>query len=139
MAGVVNDYLIYPILDIVRREIRIALAKSDSGGGGEETVENLLADPFAGIPSVALERKHPDDSSGTILTRVVSTYPSGYVLDTSLQYFSDRFVLQSVTIAAITPDGDVIAVYEINLLYDERGILSGTDTQRTYGNLDIRI
>lgn len=141
MAGIANDYLIYPILDLVRDEIRKNnLKQSTMGSEG---------DPFEGTPNVVLERTDPFDSE--ILTRVYMTYPSGYFVDILLIRGTDDWStippevdknhpdyeyylywrLTKVLIRYMSsPAEEPLLTEAISLNYDDRGLLIGTTVDR---------
>lgn len=136
MAGAVNDYLIYPILDLIRGELK----KINS---------NVQGDPFSGEPSITLKRldlKDPDRVTGVTLT-----YESGYVVDMFLvfgtndpstiplsvdvtdpdydYYLNDR--LNEIVIYTKSPELQILSTYCISLNYDiETGVFLGTTAQR---------
>ncbi|TQK62101.1 hypothetical protein FB479_106184 [Brevibacillus sp. AG162] len=134
MAGIANDYLIYPILDLIRDEVH--------------RTTTVTADPFEEEPSVRLIREHPLDPEK--VTGAKLFYESGYMLDISLtfgstdtttfplevdqlhpdwEYYS-LWRLTSVTAVGYAPDGKTVGSYLIRLLYDTRGLLTGTDVLR---------
>ncbi|MGZ0051971.1 hypothetical protein [Brevibacillus gelatini] len=134
MAGIANDYLIYPILDLIRDEVQRTTMSP--------------ADPFAEEPSIRLIRDHPLDPEKVTGTKMF--YESGYMLDISLTYGStdtstfplevdqqhpdweyySLWRLTSITVAGYASDGKVVGSYMIRLLYDTRGLLTGTDVLR---------
>lgn len=129
MAGIINDQLIFPILDLIQREINKSMA-------GIEVTSGQGGGPLSGIPSVVLERKHPADTSNTILTRAVAYYPNGFTMDVGLIY-DDSWVLQMVTVAVLNPGKKPVEVYDIILRRDDRGILVAADVEQKQGNNDI--
>lgn len=147
MAGIVNDNLIYPILDLIQREIRVALANQQLNNGGsysdpDYTPVEISTDPFAGIPSVVLERNHPNDSSKTILTKVTMTYSSFYRIEIGLEYgvnslnTSFAWALTKVIVSALDPFNTLVVKYEISLSYSQDNILQSTSVQRVAGTTD---
>jgi hypothetical protein len=128
MAGIVNDYLIFPILDLIREEIRLAQrgeSRNNSGGGGQ-----IFIDPFGGVPSVTLHRQNPDDKAKVILSGATLNYQSGYVVEIQLHQ-STGFKLLSIDQTVIDNSGVLVASYHIGLNYDERGLLVSTDVRKT--------
>lgn len=129
-GGVVNDNLVFPIIDLIRREMR------DKGNGMD------------GMPSVKLYREHPMDDE--IMTSATLTYESGMVEEIGLTRGSDdvstypeglkprhpdyKFCqlwrLTQVSIIYVNPGGEPIAQYQIGLFYDKRGLLDHTTVNR---------
>ncbi len=137
MPGVMNDYLIFPILDIVKSEIHRNnyAKKQESKSSGAADI-----DLFKGIPSVILERNHPNDSSKTILTKAAVVYPSGWGVLNELDYGDPAdpnftWILKEVNIK-VTKSGEMIMVYNIRLNYDDRGMLTNTVATKLAG-IDI--
>lgn len=141
MAGIANDYLIYPILELVRDEIRKSnLKQSTTGSDG---------DLFEGTPTVALERSHPLDPE--VVTRAYLTYTSGYYVDILIvrgtddwstippevdsshpdynYYFMWRLT-QVVLRYMSSPNEEPLLTEAIRLNYDDKGLLIGTTVDR---------
>lgn len=138
MAGLVNDNIVFPVLDLIKDAIRDHLIKYHMEEG----------DPFQGTPSVELFREHPLDDEK--VTGATLTYESEYALDIVLEYGSDDestypegvdsshddyeyyryWRLTSVTTALISPAGEELVSYNIGLNYDKRGLLTGTTVAR---------
>lgn len=137
MAGIANDYLIYPILDLIRAEVR----KSNTVGSTE-------IDPFAGEPSVLLFRDNAADPER--VTGANIDYESGYAVqvfmtfgsedattypinigpdDPDWEYFT-TWRLTNVTSVALNPSFEPLVTYSISLNYDGRGLLMGTTVDR---------
>ncbi|WP_312113536.1 hypothetical protein [Brevibacillus reuszeri] len=131
MAGIANDYLIYPILDLIRDEV--------------QRTSFTVGNPFAEEPSIRLIRDHPLDSEK--VTGIKLFYESGYMLDISLTFGSTDIStfpldvdtehpdweyytlwrLTSITAVGYSSDGKTVGSYLIRLLYDTKGLLTGTD------------
>lgn len=126
MAGVANDYLIYPIMDLIK----------------QKQTDTII--PFEGEPSVTLIRDDPNDIYK--ITGVKMYYKSGYEIDVTLKYgtfnplklplgvnslssdyefyLTER--LDEVFVSYLEPSGNVIEIYNIQLNYDENGLLQDT-------------
>lgn len=137
MAGIANDYLIYPILDLVRSEIK----KSRVSMSAE-------IDPFAGEPDITLFRDSAADPER--VTSATIQYESGYSMEVHLQFGSDdpttypievtpddadweyytTWRLTAVTTIALNPAFEPLVTYLISLNYDARGLLTGTTAER---------
>ena len=129
-GGIVNDNLVFPVIDLIRREMR------DRGCG------------LDGMPSVKLYREHPIDDeivtaatlkyeSGTIEEIIlhrgsddVSTYPEGLKPRHPDYEFCQLWRLTKVSIIYVSPGGDPIAQYLIGLFYEKRGLLDYTTVDR---------
>lgn len=129
-GGIVNDNIVFPVLDLIRRELR------DKGC------------EMTGIPSVRLYREHPLDDE--IVTSATLTYESGFIEEIGLTRGSDdestypeglkprhpdyKFCqlwrLTQVGITYVNKGGDPIARYLIGLFYDKRGLLESTTVNR---------
>jgi hypothetical protein len=140
MAGISNDYLIYPILQLIREEIK----KNNTTNLSSATT----GDPFDGEPSVALYRRHPLDDQR--VTGAVMMYDSGYRVEIIMNLGSDDpstfpvdvlpdspdweyysiWRLNGVNMSTFTPDDDPLVTYLISLNYDDRGLLIGTTVDR---------
>lgn len=135
MPGISNESLIYPVLDLVRAEIKKYIKETDS-------------DPFDGIPSVSLIRDYPFDEE--LVTGAELYYESGYRVlilfrrgtdDESkipesidenhpeYEYYVSIW-LTEVYIIFYDADDNVIANYVISLNYNEKGLLEGTSVTR---------
>ena len=134
MAGYANDRLIYPILDLVRDEIRQNQLVGRSVGGGY--ANTTFTDPFSGIPSTQLLRNHPRDSSHTIVTKALLRYESQFTVDINLYYsdnpydFSKAWQLSSLRVGVYDPDYSLITRYEIRLHYNDRNMLANTSVTK---------
>lgn len=136
MAGLANDYLIYPILDLIRGEI----SKSN-------TTIMAESDPFSGTPSVSLWRDHPIDVDK--VTGADLFYPSGYKIELYLTFGSDpseippeiepnhpdydyylNYRLTRVTSVSLTPEFTPLITINISLNYNDKGLLTGTTVTR---------
>lgn len=130
MVGAIpNENIIYPIIDLIRREVRNFTGLSDDD-----------------IPDVTLYRNHPMDEE--VLTAVdldyangfsehivlglgsedESTYPEG-IKANEIDYYK-HFRLTSVSITVFNPSGLVVKEYIIRLNYDNKGLLKGTTVIR---------
>lgn len=125
-GGVVNDNIVFPVLDLIKREL------------------NSQGYNFDGIPSVNLYRDHPLDN--TRVTSIDLIYESGVretiilglgsediysypkdVTPNSHDYeFFRYYRLNEVTVTYYNKGGGVIANYKIGLNYDYNGLLVGT-------------
>jgi hypothetical protein len=128
MAGISNDYLIYPIMDLVKS------SKSD------KEYKNF----YEGEPSVTLYRDSPIDKDR--VTGVKMVFKSDYKIEVILQYGSldtsslpigvdsssseyDYYMterLNSVFISYLDSNNEVIEIYNVVLNYDDEGLLVGT-------------
>ncbi|MFF2480272.1 hypothetical protein [Paenibacillus sp. NPDC058071] len=135
MAGIANDYLIYPILDLIRAELN-------------KRTGSTVIDPFEGTPEVTLFRDYAGDPER--VTGAKSSYESGYAIEISLTFGSDDtetyplsatpedpswdyYVngrLTAVTTVALNPSLEPLATYVIRLNYEGRGLLIGTTVER---------
>jgi len=75
MAGI-NDNIVFPVIDLIRREIR-----------AQKRGVKLASDPFEGYPHVQLNRDNPTDRYQ--LTGVDLAYHSGYVVNIDLVFGSE--------------------------------------------------
>lgn len=127
MAGIANDYLIYPIMDLVSN------IKTERG-----------TNPFEGEPSVIIYRDDPENEDR--VTGVKMTFKSQYMIEITLKYGTfnpselplnvdsnsvdyDFYLterLDEVFVSYLEPSGQVIEIYNITLNYDENGLLQGT-------------
>lgn len=128
-GGIVNDNIVFPVLDLIRREMK------DSGYE-------------FGIPSVVLYRDHPLDDE--IVTAAELTYESGLVEEIILVRGSDNestypeglkpnhpdyeyckyWRLTSVIISYYDKGSNSQRRYEIYLNYDKRGLLESTTVNK---------
>ncbi|WP_426455279.1 hypothetical protein ACP26L_36340 (plasmid) [Paenibacillus sp. S-38] len=139
MAGLANDYLIYPIMDLIKSEIK----KNSSTSG------SVAADPFAGTPSVRLFRDHYLDPER--VTGALMLYESGYTAELYMNLGSSDMLgvpievdpehpdweyytiwrLAAVSVTTKRPDGEALGTVMIRLNYDnESGALIGTTVTR---------
>lgn len=129
-GGIVNDNIVFPVLDLIRREIR------DRGYD------------LGGIPAVVLYREHPLDDE--IVTSATLTYESNIVEEIVLTRGSDDestypeglkprdpdytycqlWRLTKVNMSYVNPGGELIVGYVIGLYYDKRGLLERTTVSR---------
>ncbi|MGN7765355.1 hypothetical protein [Paenibacillus sp. 22594] len=138
MAGVANDYLIYPIMDLIKAETKKAATNTTA------------ADPFAGTPSVLLIREHPLDAEK--VTGAHMLYESGYVTDIYMTFgcgddmagvpvnvdsehadweYYTVWRLGAVNVVRKNPAGATLENIIIGLNYDEEsGLLKGTTLTR---------
>lgn len=137
MAGIVNENIVFPVLDLIRAELRKL-----------HLSEKVIQDPFEGIPSVTIFREHPLDPE--VVTGAELLYDSLYVMDIYLKFGSEdestypdgvdinhhdydyyrNWRLTHVTTSVLDPNGDTIITYHISLNYDNRGFLTGTTVSR---------
>lgn len=137
MAGIVNDNIVFPVLDLIHREIR-----------KHYNAQNIEADPFEGEPSVALFREHPMDAER--VTGVDMYYESAWKVSVWMKFGAEDdlafpagvgfahpdyayykyFRLTQVTTRAFNPGGELILTYHIGLNYDDEGRLTGTSVNR---------
>lgn len=120
MAGIMQDNILFPILDLIRREIR----QNDL----TEAVR-AVGDPFGGVPSAEILRENVADS--VKMTGASLTYESGFRVDIYM-FFDDliEWKLMQVTLVTLNPDGVSIVTYSIGLNYNEDGLLLGTTINR---------
>lgn len=130
MAGIVNDYLIYPVLDLIRAGVKEAVTNIADDRDGIEF--------FSGIPSIELIRDHPDDSSKTFLTQVIQTYDNGYVMNVRLIYGEGaispyhKWRLSSVITSLTDEGGELLLQHETTLHYGERNEVEYTEVTHLY-------
>lgn len=141
MAGIIQDNMMFPILELIRGEIRKSL---------QSQATTSEADPFEGVPSASLYREHPLDPD--ILTRVHLEYPSGYVVDVYLYHgFEDiselpdgfnesdhdweyvtKWMLRSVRVTSLNTEEEIVMSLNIRLIYDSRWLLTETEVNKLY-------
>lgn len=129
-GGVVNDNVVFPVLDLIRKELKTSGAS------------------FDGIPSVTLYRDHPLDEY--VVTGATMIYESGMIEEVGLTRGSDDestypegvdeshhdytycklWRLTTVYLSYLNKGGDPIAQYIINLAYDKKGLLESTSVQK---------
>ncbi|WP_145052835.1 hypothetical protein [Paenibacillus xylanexedens] len=136
MAGIANDYLIYPIMDLIQGEIK-KITNNNSKAEG---------DPFSGESSVALKRDHPRDEER--VTGALLVFENGYSINLYLSFgcgddFSgvpvdvdeehpdwDYYVnwrLESVSSFFTSPDQELLTSLTVKLNYEnQRGNFIGT-------------
>lgn len=136
MPGIAQDYLIYPILDIVRQELR-RYGISRAAGGGSLNVVNLSLDE---TPSVEIVRGHPLDDKAVI--GAVMYYSSGVSVQIDLQRgeeveadhpdydYITNWRLSSLTITTYDSGDNVILTLVIRLNYDSEGLFHSTEVLR---------
>ncbi|NGQ95320.1 hypothetical protein G3578_09150 [Brevibacillus sp. SYP-B805] len=135
----INDNLIFPILDLIRQEIRKASIAGDAvreGGDGGGT--SSLFDPFSGIPSVILERNQPNDTYRVMLSKATMVYESNWVVEWEPMFgyhpqTGSAWALTEVKLTAKNPQNEAVAIYSISLNYDKRGLLESTSVHRLSG------
>ncbi|SNS21802.1 hypothetical protein SAMN05446037_100673 [Anaerovirgula multivorans] len=124
IRAVPNENIIYPILDLIRKEVR-----------------QITPDSSLGMPNVKLYREHPLDKD--TVTSIELTYESGHVEQVTLGLGNDdvntypenmrkqeyeyyrHFRLNYVVITFLSPSSDVITDYYIGLDYAKDGNLEG--------------
>ena len=129
-GGIVNDNIVFPILDLIRQEIK------DQYGLDH------------GIPSVILYRNHPLDDE--IVTAAKLTYESGLVEEMILNRGSEDestypeglksrhpdyayckyWRLTSVMLSYFMHGEEALKKYVIDLNYDKKGLLASTELTR---------
>lgn len=132
MSGIVNDNVVFPVIDLIRRELKKR--------------ENI--DPFNGVPSVNLFRDHPLDDEK--VTSAEMSYESGYTVNVYMEFgikdsselpdgvsvqdpgydYYANWRLRSVNITALNPEGYSVSSYDIFLIYDKKGLLTNTRVRR---------
>lgn len=136
MAGIMQDNIIYPVLDLIRREIK-----------NYNTVGNNN-DVFDGEPSIILYREDVRDSDR--VTGADLTYESGWMLSIFLKYGTDdpnlitvsesdyNYIFQKydrlyqVIISTLNIEGETVVTFNIRLNYDNEGRFTGTEVNRIY-------
>lgn len=128
MAGVLNDNLVYPILDLIRSELRKHI---NNKNGEKKGKNNHLGD----IPSVQLIKEHPKDPSGVVLSAVEAYYSDGASVFIELQFeaTANPFLLTGVLASGFDDENELISQYKMTLNYDSRTLLEGVDTVRLVG------
>jgi len=126
-GGNVNDNIVFPVLDLIRQQVK----------------ERANVD-LKGMPSIKLYRDHPLDDE--VVTAVELTYENGLVEEIILVRGSDDdstfpegvnlnhpdynyykyWRLTSVLISYFNKGENAQRKYEISLIYDKRGLLQGT-------------
>jgi len=136
----INDNIIFPILDLIRQEIRKASIRGDAvsepGGGGVDAPP--FFDPFSGIPSVVLERQQSNDTYQVMLSKVSMIYETNWVVELELVFGNNpqtgsAWTLTEVLLTAKNPANEAVANYSISLNYDKRGLLESTTVRRLSG------
>lgn len=132
MPGIIDNNLVYPILDLIHREMRKF----------QNSEEDL------GVPTVTLYRDDPHDPDR--VTGASLYYESGHTMEISLSFGTDDdsalpegvtpghpeyeyykyHRLSKVSVTMLNPDGVEIDSYVISLNYDNRGLLVNTDLLR---------
>lgn len=130
VGGIVNDNIVFPVLDLIRKEMKSQGYR------------------FDGIPSVILHRDHPLDryivtaanlmyESGLeeeiILSRGSddeTTYPEGVEVGHPEYEFCRYWRLTEVTITYFRQGEELIESYTIRLFYNKDGLLESTDVSR---------
>lgn len=119
MVDIVNENLIYSILDLIRKELK------------KHYIQNGSQSPFNDIPSAVLFREHPQ--SDTIITKVELNYTNEYFSQIHLIYggMGNPFILDHVMLIGYKYNNsgglDELIRYYIVLNRDERGLLTGVD------------
>lgn len=119
MVDIVNENLVYSILDLVRKEL-----KKDHSDHGSST-------PFNDVPSAVLFREHPQ--SDVVVTKVELNYSGDYLAQVHLIYggMGNPFILDRVALIGYKYGDDEeleeLIRYYIILSRDERGLLTGVD------------
>ncbi|MBO9598580.1 MAG: hypothetical protein J7559_12290 [Cohnella sp.] len=133
MAGIIQDNMIFPILELIRNEIR----------KNNQFINQATAtsDPFEGNPSIQLYRDHPLDLDKITGARLM--YPSGYTQDVFMFFGTEEadpgrsdydyirsWLLRSVRLHSMDTDGGLIESLHIRLNYDHDWRLTGTSVSR---------
>lgn len=127
MAGVVNESEVYPIIDLIQREIRKWLKKQ-----GKDD------DPFDDIPSVRIYRESP--LSSAIITRVELRYSGPYKIKLYLYYggMGNPYMLDNLLAVGYHDVNDwtteEVVKYQIFLNRNEKGVLTGVDVIPSTGH-----
>lgn len=137
MAGIVNENIVFPVLDLIHRELR----KFSS-------TNNSSLSPLEGEPSVTLYREHtqdPDRVTGADLfyesewkvsiwmkfgSEDEESFPSSVGYDHPDYEYYKYYRLTQVTARTFDAGGDEMSSYNIVLNYDEEGRLTGTSVHR---------
>lgn len=136
MPGIIQDNLLFPILDLIRSEIQ----KNNNA----QADVMVAGDPFGGTPSVTMYREHPLDPE--VVTGATLKYnDSGYSQEIFLYFGLDSvdispddpnydyvrsWILRSVRINSISNEGKLIQSVHISLNYDSNWRLTGTTVAR---------
>lgn len=132
MPGIAQDYLIYPILDIVRQELR-------RHGSRTTNVINLSLDE---TPSVEIVRGHPLDAKAIVGAFLY--YSSGTTVQIDLNRGAEEEIdpshpdydyltnwrLSSVTVTTYDSSDNVALTLVIRLNYDSEGLFHSTEVLR---------
>lgn len=137
MAGIVNENIVFPVLDLIHREINKYMS-----------INNMEGNPFDGEPSVTLYREHPMDAER--VTGADMLYESMWKISIWMKFGSEDdtgfpagvgyahpdysyykyFRLTQVTARTFNPGGESVVTYHIGLNYDDEGRLTGTSVNR---------
>ncbi|MEK5060929.1 MULTISPECIES: hypothetical protein [unclassified Paenibacillus] len=137
MAGIVNDNIVFPVLDLIHREIR-----------KYTSIHNIEGNPLEGEPSVTLFREHPMDTER--VTGADMIYESTWRVSIWMKFGSEDdtgfpvgvgythpdysyykyFRLTQVTSRTFDASGESVLTYHIGLNYDDEGRLTGTSVNR---------
>lgn len=139
MAGIANDYLVYPIMDLIQGELKKVMSSS-----------KVEADPFGGPASVALRRDHPRDPDKVTGARMM--YETGYIADVYMEFgcgddfsgvpievdgshpdweYYTRWRLETVSTFLQTPQEELLTTLIVKLNYEnQQGNLIGTTLTR---------
>ncbi|MCF7753448.1 hypothetical protein KQ941_03255 [Paenibacillus xylanexedens] len=137
MAGIVNENIVFPVLDLIHRELR-----------KYSSISNSNVSPLEGEPSVTLYREHmqdPDRVTGADLlyesawkvsiwmkfgSEDEEDFPSGVGYSHPDYDYYKYFRLTQVTARTYDPSGESVFTYNIGLNYDDEGRLTGTSVSR---------
>lgn len=132
MAGIKQDYLIKPILELVRSEIKHSQFSSELNTG---TDDDRCSD-FDGTPSVSLYRDHPLDTSGTFISSATLIFEKGNRIVMEISYL-DTWELDTVTTQLYDCSGFRLVGYLIALNREEHIVTGTTVTKLDFnGNMD---
>ncbi|WP_427052005.1 hypothetical protein [Paenibacillus sp. TC-CSREp1] len=137
MAGIVNENIVFPVLDLIHRELRKFSSTNSSS-----------VSPLEGEPSVTLYREHiqdPDRVTGADLiyesqwkvsiwlqfgSEDEDDFPSTVGYDHPDYEFYRYYRLTQVTARTFDAEGEAVFTYSIVLIYDDEGRLTGTNVNR---------
>ncbi|PYE51409.1 hypothetical protein HUB98_05330 [Paenibacillus barcinonensis] len=137
MAGIVNENIVFPVLDLIHRELRKFSSTNSSS-----------VSPLEGEPSVTLYREHikdPDRVTGADLiyesqwkvsiwlqfgSEDEDDFPSSVGYDHPDYEYYRYYRLTQVTARTFDAEGEAMFTYNIALNYDDEGRLTGTNVHR---------
>jgi hypothetical protein len=140
MAGIVQDNLMFPILELIKDELRKYSQTTTAVASG--------GDPFGGTPEVTLYRTHPLDFDK--VTGANMQYDTGYSQEIYLSFgiedytelpvefdpednnweYVTQWLLRRVIAVSVSPTGETIASVQIRLNYDSKWRLTGTSVSK---------